>query len=142
MSAVEALSSLLEKYGPKTYDLLACNCNHFCQDFATALLLSSITRSKVPKYVNRLARVGHRLARILRFFFGNSSSSRVDSFASVFVGGEGADDVKNWGKSEEPTAPLTTPKHGGLEKARRKVVAGCIVIGMCCFGLRGKGRHI
>ncbi|XP_043709455.1 deSI-like protein At4g17486 isoform X1 [Telopea speciosissima] len=42
-----------ENYNGDTYHLIGKNCNHFCKDICYKL-----TGSKIPKWVNRLARIG------------------------------------------------------------------------------------
>lgn len=41
-------------YNGDTYHLISKNCNHFCQDISYQL-----TGKPIPKWVNRLARIGN-----------------------------------------------------------------------------------
>ncbi|KAK8578764.1 hypothetical protein V6N13_142031 [Hibiscus sabdariffa] len=42
-----------ERYNGDTYHLIVKNCNHFCDD-----ICQKLTGKRVPKWVNRLARIG------------------------------------------------------------------------------------
>ncbi|TQD68916.1 hypothetical protein C1H46_045551 [Malus baccata] len=47
------MEKLAEEYSGNTYHLITKNCNHFCNDVCTRL-----TRKPIPRWVNRLARLG------------------------------------------------------------------------------------
>ena len=66
----EFMECQLANYNGDTYHLIAKNCNHFCDDICYKL-----TGNQMPKWVNRLARMGdlhppyHSLYLSLRFSF-------------------------------------------------------------------------
>ncbi|KAG8381708.1 hypothetical protein BUALT_Bualt05G0000800 [Buddleja alternifolia] len=47
------MEKLAEEYSGNTYNLITKNCNHFCNDVCLRL-----TRKPIPRWVNRLARLG------------------------------------------------------------------------------------
>uniref|UniRef100_A0A0C9S3X8 TSA: Wollemia nobilis Ref_Wollemi_Transcript_28260_1456 transcribed RNA sequence n=1 Tax=Wollemia nobilis TaxID=56998 RepID=A0A0C9S3X8_9CONI len=47
------MEQLAGEYNGNTYQLIAKNCNHFCNDVCLKL-----TRNSIPRWVNRLARIG------------------------------------------------------------------------------------
>ncbi|KAI4379875.1 hypothetical protein MLD38_006117 [Melastoma candidum] len=47
------MEKLAEEYSGNTYNLITKNCNHFCNDVCVRL-----TRKPIPRWVNRLARLG------------------------------------------------------------------------------------
>ncbi|CAM8964105.1 unnamed protein product [Rhodiola kirilowii] len=47
------MKKVSQEYAGNTYNLISRNCNHFCNDLCTRL-----TGKSIPRWVNRLARVG------------------------------------------------------------------------------------
>ncbi|KAI4376189.1 hypothetical protein MLD38_013979 [Melastoma candidum] len=47
------MEKLAEEYSGNTYNLITKNCNHFCNDACVRL-----TRKPIPRWINRLARLG------------------------------------------------------------------------------------
>ncbi|GAU15058.1 hypothetical protein TSUD_07960 [Trifolium subterraneum] len=59
----EFMEKLAEMYPGNTYHLIQKNCNHFCSDVCVRL-----TGKSIPRWVNRLARIGSRdLPRVFSF---------------------------------------------------------------------------
>lgn len=48
------MAELAKKYRGNAYNLISKNCNHFCNDACRKL-----TGNPIPKWVNRLARIGN-----------------------------------------------------------------------------------
>lgn len=59
------MEKLAEEYSGNTYHLITKNCNHFCNDVCTRL-----TGKPIPRWVNRLARLGKDL--IISYQFSQS----------------------------------------------------------------------
>lgn len=57
------MEKLAEEYSGNTYHLITKNCNHFCNDVCTRL-----TGKPIPRWVNRLARLGKDLIISYQFF--------------------------------------------------------------------------
>ncbi|GMI64970.1 hypothetical protein like AT1G47740 [Hibiscus trionum] len=53
VQAREFMEHYSERYNGDTYHLIAKNCNHFCAD-----ICKKLTGKRIPKWVNRLARIG------------------------------------------------------------------------------------
>lgn len=51
------MEKLAEEYSGNTYHLITKNCNHFCNDVCVRL-----TGKPIPRWVNRLARLGNLLS--------------------------------------------------------------------------------
>lgn len=49
------MEELAEEYTGDTYHLISRNCNHFCKDACLRL-----TGKRIPRWVNRLARIGKK----------------------------------------------------------------------------------
>lgn len=49
----EFMENMSAKYNGDSYHLIVKNCNHFCEDISYKL-----TGNSIPKWVNRLARIG------------------------------------------------------------------------------------
>ncbi|XP_047322561.1 deSI-like protein At4g17486 [Impatiens glandulifera] len=60
-------------YSGDSYHLVTKNCNHFCED-----LCQKLTGKRIPKWVNRLARIGSCCNCILPGSLKTSSSNRDD----------------------------------------------------------------
>lgn len=56
------MEKLSEQYSGNTYNLIAKNCNHFCNDVCVRL-----TSKPIPKWVNRLAHLGNYLSKAKNF---------------------------------------------------------------------------
>lgn len=54
------MEKLAEEYSGNTYHLITKNCNHFCNDVCLKL-----TRKPIPRWVNRLARLGKNYFHLL-----------------------------------------------------------------------------
>lgn len=54
------MEKLAEEYSGNTYNLITRNCNHFCNDVCNRL-----TGKPIPRWVNRLARLGKKLTGLL-----------------------------------------------------------------------------
>ncbi|XP_021803510.1 deSI-like protein At4g17486, partial [Prunus avium] len=57
------MEKLAEEYSGNTYHLITKNCNHFCNDVCTRL-----TGKPIPRWVNRLARLGKDFIISYQFF--------------------------------------------------------------------------
>ncbi|CAN6682583.1 unnamed protein product [Malus baccata var. baccata] len=57
------MEKLAEEYSGNTYHLITKNCNHFCNDVCTKL-----TGKPIPRWVNRLARLGKKSSIYYQFF--------------------------------------------------------------------------
>ncbi|KAG6653236.1 hypothetical protein CIPAW_05G061700 [Carya illinoinensis] len=58
----EFMESQSANYNGDTYHLIAKNCNHFCEDICYKL-----TGNRMPRWVNRLARIGRLYASCLSY---------------------------------------------------------------------------
>ncbi|KAF9613828.1 hypothetical protein IFM89_012360 [Coptis chinensis] len=54
------MEKLAQEYVGNTYNLITKNCNHFCNDICQRL-----TGSRIPRWVNRIARIGFLLDCVL-----------------------------------------------------------------------------
>jgi hypothetical protein len=59
----EFMEKLAEVYAGNTYHLIQKNCNHFCNDVCVRL-----TGKSIPRWVNRLARIGKICLSVLSLF--------------------------------------------------------------------------
>ena len=58
------MEKLAEEYSGNTYNLITRNCNHFCNDVCNRL-----TGKPIPRWVNRLARLGKKWIALLLFVY-------------------------------------------------------------------------
>lgn len=53
------MEKLADDYTGNSYHLITKNCNHFCHDVCVTL-----TGKSIPRWVNRLARIGKKLIKV------------------------------------------------------------------------------
>lgn len=72
----ELMESLAETYTGSSYNLISKNCNHFCDEVCLRL-----TSSSIPRWVNRLARLGFPLLYLSKPL--SNSSIPISSSMSI-----------------------------------------------------------
>ncbi|MBA0603442.1 hypothetical protein Gorai_003585, partial [Gossypium raimondii] len=104
------IENLASDYHGNTYHLISKNCNHFSDD-----IVYKLTGKHIPRWVNRLARLGSLFSCLLPESLQATRVKKVPEYHQI----EGNETLSTTTPSEidetEPENPLLSPKDGSVD---------------------------
>ncbi|XP_015884736.3 deSI-like protein At4g17486 [Ziziphus jujuba] len=111
------MEKLAEEYSGNTYHLITKNCNHFCNDVCHRL-----TGKPIPRWVNRLARLGFFCNCVLPAGLNETKVRQVRSSGGVYEGDKKKlrSHSSRYPSTNPPTHSLSTCPSGSTVKRSRQ----------------------